>query len=328
MAVALFGLSIFIFVIARVLPGDPARFALGPRASELQIGMLREQLHLNDPIYLQYFYWIRDAFSGNLGQSLVTFRNVSTDIIQFFPATLELVIFAAMIDIVLAISLGVLAGRHANTWIDNLVRGISYIGVAVPSFVFAIVLLLIFGYYGNILPTAGRLSTSMPIPNSVTGMVTIDALLAGRFDIFVNALGHLIMPGLALAAGCVAQEARILRSGVVENLKKDYIVSAVSHGIPERTILFKYLLKPSLIPTVSIMTLDIAALIGNAFLVETIFNWPGFARYGTNAILNKDLNAIVAVVMVTGFIFAISSIIVDIIVSYLDPRIRMIKRAE
>ena len=328
MLVALFGLSIFIFLIARVLPGDPARVALGPKAPDWAVQNLRNQMHLNDPIPVQYVYWLRDALSGNLGQSLVTFRNVTTDILEFLPATIELVAFATIIDIVLALLLGVLSGRYANTWIDNAVRGFSYIGVAVPSFVFAIALLLIFGYYGNILPTGGRLSPSITMPNSVTGLMTIDALIAGRLNVFGDALSHLIMPSLALAAGNIAQEARITRSGMVENLRKDYVASAVSHGIPERTITFQYLLKPSIIPTVSIMGLDFAALIANAFLVETIFGWPGFSRYGATAILRKDLNAIVAVVMVTGIIFAIVNILIDIIVGYLDPRIRMMQKAE
>jgi peptide/nickel transport system permease protein len=162
----------------------------------------------------------------------------------------------------------------------------------------------------------------------VTRFFTIDALIAGRFDIFVDALKHLIMPGCALAMGAVAQESRITRSGIVENLRKDYITSAVSHGIPEKVITFKYLLKPSLIPTITIMALDIAVMVGGAFLIETIFNWPGFSRYGTTAILRKDLNAIVAVVLVIGIIFALANIIADLIVNYLDPRIRLIQKAE
>jgi peptide/nickel transport system permease protein len=317
-----------IFVIARVLPGNAARAALGPRASESAVQALSQQMHLNDPIYVQYFYWLRAALSGDLGESLVTFRNVSTDIAQFLPATLELVLFATIIDIVLALFLGTLAGRYSNSWIDNVVRIFSYAGVSVPSFVVAIFLILIFGYYGHILPTFGELSPSMPTPPSVTGFVTIDALLEGRFDIFVDALSHLILPALALAVGNIAQEARITRSGMVENVRKDYIALERSHGIPETTITWQYLLKPSIIPTVSIMGLDFASLFANAFVVETIFNWPGFSAYAANAILRKDLNAIVGVVVVLGVIFVLVNVVVDIVVSYLDPRIGMAQKAE
>jgi peptide/nickel transport system permease protein len=285
-------------------------------------------MHLNDPIYVQYFYWLRDALGGNLGESLVTFRNVATDISLYLPATLELVALATAIDIVLALSLGVLAGRHANTWVDHIVRGFSYIGVALPAFVFGIILLLIFGYSWNILPTGGRLSPSILMPPSVTGMVTIDALIAGRFGTFADALSHLIMPALALAAGNIAQEARITRSAMVENLHKDYISSVIARGIPERTITLQYLLRPSIIPTVSVMGLDMAGLVANAFLVESIFQYPGFSRYAATAILRKDLNAIVGVVMVVGIIFAIVNILIDNLVSYLDPRIRMMQRTD
>jgi len=323
----LFGLSILIFVIARVLPGDPARLALGPRAPDWAVENLRQQLHLNEPLYVQYFYWLRDAFSGSLGQSLVTRRDVMVDVKDFLPATLELIVVAALLDIALAIPIGMLAGRRANSWFDNVVRILSYVGVAVPAFVVAIVFLLVFGFMLNIAPSIGRLSPNIVAPPTVTGLLTIDSLISGNIPAFFDALAHLILPALALALGCIAQEARITRSSVVENLNKDYILSSVSHGVPERLLTLKYLLRPSLIPTVSVMGLDIASLIANAFLVELIFNWPGISRYGITAMLRKDLNAIVAVVMIAGIMFAIANIIVDLIVAYLDPRIRMIEKA-
>jgi peptide/nickel transport system permease protein len=323
----LFGLSILIFVIARVLPGDPARLALGPRAPDWAVQNLRQQLHLNEPLYIQYFYWVRDAASGSLGESLVTRRDVMTDVLEFLPATLELITLSALLVVALAIPIGMVAGRRANSWFDNLVRVLSYVGVAVPAFVVAIVFLLVFGFMLNIAPSIGRLSPSIVAPPTVTGFITIDSLISGNMAALYDALVHLILPGLALALGPIAQEARITRSSVVENLNKDYILSAVSHGVPERLLTLKYLLRPSLIPTVSVMGLDISSLIANAFLVELIFNWPGVSRYGINAMLRKDLNAIVAVVIIAGIIFAIANIVVDLIVAYLDPRIRLVERA-
>jgi len=324
----LFGLSILIFVIARVLPGDPARLALGPRAPDWAVEHLREQLHLNDPVYIQYFYWVRDALSGSLGQSLVTRRDVIVDVKEFLPASLELVALAAFLDIVISIPIGMLAGRRANSWFDNIVRVFSYIGIAVPAFVVAIFFVLIFGYVLNVAPTIGRLSAGIVAPPTVTGFVTIDAILAGNLAALGDALSHLILPALALALGPIAQEVRITRSSVVENLNKDYILASTSHGVPERLLTLKYLLRPSMIPTVSVMALDIASLIANAFLVELIFNWPGLSRYGITAMLRKDLNAIIAVVMITGIMFAIANIVVDVIVAYLDPRIRMVEKGE
>jgi peptide/nickel transport system permease protein len=151
----------------------------------------------------------------------------------------------------------------------------------------------------------------------------VDALIAGRVDTFVDAVSHLILPALALAMGSIAQEARITRSSMADNLEKDYIASERALGIPERTVMNRFLLKPSLIPTVSILGLDIAATLGVAFLVELIFNWPGLARYGMTSMLHKDLNPISAVILVLGFIFVVVNIIVDITVAYLDPRIRL-----
>jgi peptide/nickel transport system permease protein len=319
----LFGLSILIFTISRVLPGDPVRMALGSRAPQWAVDNLREQMHLNDPLYAQYYYWLAGAVRGDFGQSLFTRRAVIEDVREFLPATMELALFAGVIMAIFGILLGAVSGRYSNTWIDNSVRIFSYIGIVTPSFVFAILFLLLFGYLLNVLPTMGRLSPWIARPPVITGMVSLDALLSGNFAAFGDAIRHLILPAVSLALGGMAQEARITRSTISDNLRKDYIASAKGFGVPDRLIMFKYLLKPSLIPTVSILGLDFASLIGNAFLVELIFNWPGFSRYGIHAMLNKDLNAVSAVVMVLGVVFIIVNIIVDLIVAWLDPRIRL-----
>ncbi len=327
-AISLVGLSILIFVIARVLPGDPARLALGPRAPQSTVNALRAALHLNDPIYVQYFYWVQGIFSGNWGISLFTQRNVLLDVQEFLPATVELIMCAAIIDLIIAVPLGLIAGRYANSAVDNGVRVLSYLGIAVPSFVVAVLLQLFLGYGTHLFPVIGRLSQTATPPPSITGLYTIDSLLTGNLGDFGDAVRHLILPALALALGPIAQEARIMRSAVVENLRRDYTLSEVSHGLPERSISLKYLMKPSLIPTITIYGLDISAQIANAFLIELIFNWPGFSRYGLNAMLSKDLNAIVAVVLVAGIMFAIANILVDVVVGYLDPRIRLQQRSE
>ena len=317
----LVGLSILIFVIARVMPGHPARMALGARAPEWAVERLREEMHLNEPLYVQYYYWAKGALHGNFGISLVTRRSVADDIKAFFPASLELALYAGIFMGIVGIILGTISGWYANTWVDNLVRVISYMGIITPSFVFAIFFVLIFSYVLEILPTIGRLTPGVVPPPSITGIITFDALITGRFNVFFDALKHLLLPAISLAMGPLSQEARITRASLVDNVQKDYIASARSCGIPERTIMFKYLLKPSLIPTITIYGLDFAAILGNAFLVELIFNWPGLSRYGMNAMLQKDLNAITAVVLVLGLIFIIVNIVVDLTVGYLDPRI-------
>jgi peptide/nickel transport system permease protein len=323
----LLGLSILIFTISRVVPGDPARLSLGPLAPQWAVDQLREKLHLNDPLPVQYFIWLTNALQGNLGESLVSKRPVMKDFLTFFPATLELVIFSIIISTVFSIILGALAGRKANSLFDNLVRVFSYIGIAGPNFVWAVIALFAFGYVWKVLPVLGQLSVGISRPPVLTGAMSIDSLLAGRVDVFINHLSHMILPSFCMSIDRLAQDAKILRAGIVENLKKDYITAAVSYGIPDRRVMMRYLLKPSLIPLVSIMGMEIAASMGGSFIIETIFNWPGFGRYSMWAMLNKDINAVVASVMLMGLFFALFNIIVDVIVAYLDPRIRVMERA-
>ncbi len=319
--ISLVGLSVLVFLIARALPSDPARLALGPNASQAAVNALILQLHLNAPLPVQYWYWIEGIFTGNWGISLVTHRNVLIDVEQFLPATLELIITAAIMDLVIAVPLGLLAGKRENTYSDGIIRIISYIGIAIPSFALAIILQLTLGYGLHLFPIIGQLSPGVSPPPHITGLYVLDGLLTGEFGVAANAIWHLILPGFALALGPIAQELRILRASVIENQRSDFTLAEVSHGFPERLITFRYLLKPSLIPMLTVYALDISSTIANAFLIELIFNWPGFARYGLNAMLSKDLNAIVAVVMVAGILFVIANTLVDLIVIKLDPRI-------
>lgn len=319
----LLGLSIVIFVIARIMPGDPARMAVGARAPQWVVDKIREHMHLNDTLIVQYGYWIRDAVQGDLGLSLVTQRPVTSDIKEFFPASLELVLLAGLLSAVGGIGLGTLSARYKDTWVDNVVRLFSYAGVVTPSYIFAIFFVLLFGWTLKWFPIIGRLSEEAIKPPVVTGLVTVDSLLAGQVGTFLDALRHLVLPALALAMGPIAQEARITRSSMADNLSKDYIASARALGISERVVMGRFLLKPSLIPTVSILGLDIAATFSVAFLVELIFNWPGLARYGMQSMMHKDLNAISAVILILGAIFVTVNIVVDIIVAQLDPRIRL-----
>ena len=319
----LFGLSLLIFVIARVMPGDPARVTLGPLATAEQIQRLTEKMRLNEPIYVQYYVWLRSALTGDLGKSTVTKRDIIVDIRKFLPATLELVFLASLIALVIGQVIGVLAGRYRNSWVDNVARVISYFGIVTPPFVFAILFLLLFSYGLGCAPSVGRLSLGIKPPTTRTGFLVLDSLIAGNFPVALDALEHLLLPAMSLAMVSLAQESRITRASLSENLMKDYVTAHIGYGIPRHVIMFKYLLKPSITPTVAIMGLDLVCVLANAFLVEIVFNWPGFSAYGVSALLHKDLNAIIAVILVVGCAFTIVNILVDILVMTLDPRIRL-----
>jgi len=319
----IFGLSIVIFVIARVVPGDPARMSMGPRAPEEVVQKLRQEMYLDKSLPEQYIYWVKGVFTGNFGKSLVSKRPVLQDIKEYLPATMELALLSGIIMVVFAITFGTIAARFKDSWVDSLIRIMAYVGVSIPSFVVAIIFMLIFGYLWPILPVLGRVTQGMGHSTvRITGLLTLDNLLQGNFVAAWDAFKHAILPAVALSLGRTFQESRINRSSMLDNMRKDYVLTVRGFGIPERIIFFKYLLKPSLIPTVSMMGLDFANSFANAFLVEQIFCWPGISRYGINAMLNKDLNAISAVIITFGMIFVIVNIIVDIIVSFLEPRVR------
>lgn len=320
--VVLIGLSIIIFCLMRVIPGDPARMALGPTAPEEIVELYRERMHFNEPLPVQYLYWLNDVAHGDFGQSTVTNRPVTADIAEFLPATLELVIWAGIPPIFFSLLLGVIGAMYKNKWPDYLIRFSSYIIIATPAFVWAVIFLLIFGYWLPILPSiGGRISMGFTVP-PVTGLTVLDALLDGQGAAAWDAFLHLFLPALALSLSHIMQEARLTRSYMLENSAKDYIIMMTSQGVPKGLINRKFLLKPSIIPTVSIMGLDIAAIFGNAFLVETIFNWPGISRYCMKAILGKDINAVCGVVLLLGVVFVLTNMIVDIVVMILDPRMR------
>jgi len=319
---SLIGLSMLIFVISRVIPGDPARLALGQIATKEAVENLRQEMHLDEPIYKQYYYWIKAVLKGDFGKSLFTGRPVIVDIRKTFPATLELTMWAVIFSVIIGQLLGITAARYHGKWLDNIARIIAYIGIITPNFVLAIVLLLIFGMKLDLLPGVGRLTPGTAPPASITGIYTIDALFRLRFDLFWDALKHVALPAISMGWVSLAQESRITRANMISNMTTDYISSDKSFGFPTRVIFLKYLLKPSLVPTISIMGPDLAVIMVHAFLVEQIYNFPGFARYGLQTIISKDLNAVVVVIIIFGIIFVIANIISDLVVSILDPRIR------
>ena len=319
----LFGVSVLIFCIARVIPGDPARIALGPNASAEQVAQLRERLRLDEPLPLQYGHFISDLAAGDLGMSLYTNRPVTRDSAQFLPATLELVLVSGLLMVAIGLPLGAIAARYRDSWIDHLVRLVALLGVSAPSFVWAVVFMLFFAYFLPLFPIEGRLSGGAAAPADLTGFYLVDALIAGRLDVAADALYHLVLPAAALALSGIGQAARLTRANMVEIYRQPFIEMARAYGFPERRIARAYAFRPALIPSLTILGLDFAAMLGNAFLVEQVYGWPGLSRYGVQVILRKDLNAIVGTVLVISAAFLVLNILVDILVSIINPRIRL-----
>jgi len=316
------GISMVIFVVARVVPGDPARMSLGENAPIEVVEALRKEMHLDRPIYIQHVYWFGGVLRGDFGKSLVSNRPVLDDIRETLPATLEIALFSGMLMVFFSIALGSLSAWYRDSLLDGVIRVLSYIFVAIPAFIVATLFVLVFGYFWHVFPVIGRIG-SADVPSSITGLFLVDSLLTGNFKAFGDALSHIILPGISVSLASTFQAARITRNSMVENMGKDYLAAERGYGIPESRLAFRFLLKPSIIPTVSVLGLSMANVIQSAFLVELIFNWPGIARYGLQAMLNKDLNAISGVIVVTGLVFAIVNIIVDLINANLDPRIRL-----
>lgn len=319
----LLGLAILIFVIARIVPGDPARIALGPMATAEQVTQLQDEMGLNDPYPVQLWTYLTGLARGDLGKSLLTSRPVMDDIRGALPATLELVIFTLVLQVVISIPLGVMAAIYRNTWIDNVLRVVSLIGVVTPGFVLAIVLQLVAAHYLGFFPVTGRLDPSIDFSADVTGLLTIDGILAGRFDVVTDALRHLFLPSIALAAAGIGQVMRITRTAMIEVASRDFVEASRAYGIPERVVTFRYMLRVASVAPLTILGLEFASLIGNAFIVEFVFSWPGIASYGVRTILQKDLNAVIGVVLVSGVFFVVANLTIDLLLGLLDPRHRI-----
>jgi peptide/nickel transport system permease protein len=320
---ALIGLSMLIFAIARVMPGDPARLALGPEASEEQVQKLREELGLNWPIHTQYLHYMLGVFRGKLGASLYTHRDVVVDLGDYFPATFELVTVAMILAVVVGIPLGILSAIRQDRWVDHTTRVFALSGVSMPRFWIGILFQLILAYHLGLLPTTGRIAPDLSPPTHITGLYLIDSLITGNFVAFKSTLAHLVMPAVTLSLSPIAQLMRVVRASMIEQMRKGYILTARANGMPENLLVYKYMLKNAFIAALTIIGLLYGFFLGGAFVVETVFSWPGMARYGVRAFIYKDFNAIIGVVLVIAVAYAIINIVVDIAYGLLDPRIRL-----
>lgn len=319
----LLGLAILIFVIARIVPGDPARIALGPLATAEQVAELREEMGLDASFPVQLWSYLSGLAQGDLGKSLLTSRPVMDDILAALPATFELVLFTIILQIAISIPLGVIAAIYRNSWVDNVLRVVSLIGVVTPGFVLAIILQLVAAHYLGFLPVTGRLDGSIDFTADITGLLLIDGTLKGRPDVVLDAMRHLFLPAIALAAAGIGQVMRITRTAMIEVASRDFVEASRAYGIPERVVRFRYMLRVASVAPLTILGLEFASLIGNAFIVEFVFSWPGIASYGVRTILQKDLNAVIGVVLVSGVFFVVANLTIDLILGLLDPRHRL-----
>ena len=319
----LLGLAILIFIIARIVPGDPARIALGPLATSVQVAELREEIGLNASFPVQLWSYLSGLAQGDLGKSLLTSRPVMDDIRGALPATFELVLVTIILQIVVSIPLGVMAAIYRNTWVDNVLRVISLIGVVTPGFVLAIILQLIAAHYLGFLPVTGRLDGGIDFDANITGLLLVDGTLKGRFDVVLDAIRHLFLPAIALSAAGIGQVMRITRTAMIEVASRDFVEATRAYGIPEKIVTFRYMLRVASVAPLTILGLEFASLIGNAFIVEFVFSWPGIASYGVRTILQKDLNAVIGVVLVSGVFFVVANLTIDLLLGLLDPRHRL-----
>jgi peptide/nickel transport system permease protein len=317
----LFGLSLITFGLSHIIPGDPARLMAGPRAGKSAVEKIREQYGLNDPLPAQYVTYVRNLTRGNFGTSFTTRRPVSDDLKRYLPATVELGAIAFVMSTVIGIPLGILSSVRRDRLPDHIARFISISGLALPVFWLAIMAQFVF--FGRLgwLPDGARIPIGTDPPPTVTGLYTIDSLVAGDWELFRLSLVHLIMPATVLAYGSLAVVTRMVRGGMLEVLNQDYIRTARAKGIAPQAVIFGHAVKNAMLPTVTSLGLQIGLLLSGAFLVEIVFSWPGIGRYAVEAIQRLDYNATMATTLIIALIFVLMNLVVDILYLFLDPRI-------
>ncbi|RJE82096.1 ABC transporter permease [Paracoccus onubensis] len=318
----LLGLSVIVFAIARLLPGDPAALAAGPNATPEVLASVQREFGLDKPIPLQYWDYLTGLVQGDWGVSIFTRRPVFEDIVTFLPATLELVAAAMLIAIVLGIPLGLAAAVWRNGVLDYVTRTVSLGGIAMPRFFLGLLLQLCFVTWLDILPLSGRFPLIDLPPEEITGFYTIDSLLTGDWYALRVSLAHLALPALAMSLSPLATIIRMMRASTIEVLQQDYIMTERALGLSSRLILFKYVLKNAMTSTLTVIGLYVSWLLGGTVLVETVFDWPGLGLYATQAILSQDFMPVIGVTLVIAIIYLLSMLIVDLLYGVFNPKVR------
>jgi len=322
--VVVFGVIVVTFIVSHLIPGDPARLMAGEHASAETVQHMRHVLGLDRPLPEQFEMYVNKLIHGDLGLSIRTERPVSEDIRHFFPATIELSLVALLFAVATGLPLGVISAVYKDTWIDQLSRAISVVGISMPAFWLGLLLLELFYNSLGILPGTGRLDEGVAGPPHVTGLFTVDALISGQWATLRSALVHLALPGFTLGFVILGIIMRQIRSAMIEVLQEDYIRTARAAGLSSRRIIAGHALRNALIPSVTMLGLTFGDLLYGAVLTETIFAWPGMGNYVIQSISFLDFPSIMGFAVVASLAYVLINLTVDLSYLLLDPQIREI----
>jgi peptide/nickel transport system permease protein len=317
----LLGLSILVFLWIRALPGSPANALLGERSTPEAVAAINEQYGLNDPIYEQYWKYLKETAQGNFSSSITTRRPVVDEFQDRLPATIELALAAMLFSVFVGIPLGFLAAKKYGSWLDHTSLLASLIGISIPIFFLAIILKYVFAVKLGWLPTVGRQSVLINVEHP-TNFYLLDALLAGDLEAFWDALKHLVLPAIALGTIPLAIIMRITRASVIDVLNEDYVRTAHAKGLASRVVDNRHVLRNALLPVVTVIGLQLGLLLGGAILTETIFGWGGVGKWIFDAVRNNDYQVIQSGVLLLALIFILVNLAVDVSYAFLNPRIR------
>ncbi len=322
-AVTLLGLLLVTFLIGRVVPIDPVLAIVGDRATADTYSRLRMELGLDLPLWRQFLRYLAAVAQGDLGQSVLTSRPVLEDVLRVFPATLELATVAVILGAALGVPAGVLAATHRGSLADHVIRLLGLVGHSVPIFWLGLMGLLLFYAKLDWVPGPGRVDIVYEgLVEAKTGILTLDALLAGETDVFWNALHHLALPSVILGLYSVAYIARMTRSFMLDQLRQEYITTARVKGLSEARVVWRHALGNIAVPLITVIALSYAHLLEGSVLTETVFAWPGLGQYITNSLLSADMNAVLGGTLVVGSVFIGLNLLSDLLYRLLDPRAR------
>jgi len=321
--ITLVGIMVVTFFISLVVPLDPLASIAGPQAPQETVERLRKLYGFDQPIYIQFGRYVKRLVQGDMGTSFQTGRPVLEDILQYFPATIELATVSLILSIIIGIPLGIFSAVYRNSPVDHFSRVLSLIGVSMPVFWLGLVLLLIFYFKLGWFPEPGRLDIMLIEPERVTGLLLIDSLIAMDWEVFWDALKHMILPATVLGLYGLAGIARIVRSSMLDVLSQEYIKTARIKGLNEFLVLTRHALRNALVPAVTVIGLTYGGLLEGSVLTETIFSWPGLGRYLATAFLTLDLNAVVGGTMLVALTFCLVNLLVDLVYAFLNPKITL-----
>jgi peptide/nickel transport system permease protein len=320
----LFGVSVIGFLLAYLLPGNPALVKAGPMATPQYVAEMEHRMGLDQPLHLQYARYVTGLLHGDLGESSSTGRPVLTDFLQRLPATLELTLASLLLALLLGIPMGVLSAVRRDTIIDHLCRVFSVAGVAMPSFWSGLILIYVFFYLLGIAPAPlGRLEPGISPPVTITGLYTIDAVVSGNWRAFESSLAHLALPSLTLAISVIAPLARMVRAAMLEILQTDYIKAAWAFGLPRRRVIYGDALRNAIIPVVTALGVIFGFLMAGNAVVESVFGWPGIGNYAVKSLTLKDSGPIQSFVLFVAVTCILANLFVDLVYGLADPRIRI-----